>query len=180
MVNASSEKGHLAIDGMSYADRSAAASNSAIVVQVSPEDYPGDVLEGLAFQRELERKSFELCAGKIPTQRYGDFKKRQKSTEVSEENPPMVKGAWEFGDLNQVFPKVLSAAIIEGMEQFRDLIERMPFYILWKAAPLLRYGFFEMKNLKAIFKACILWEKEPDIPAESYLLPWMGSRLQER
>ena len=40
---------------MSYSDRKADNSNSAIVVNVTPEDYPGDhPLAGMYFQRELE------------------------------------------------------------------------------------------------------------------------------
>lgn len=38
VVNASSEEGRLAVNGMSYSDRSGINSNSAIVVTVTPED----------------------------------------------------------------------------------------------------------------------------------------------
>lgn len=57
VVNASSEPGHLCVNGMSYSDRGGKNANSAIIVTINPEDY-GDLspLSGVAFQRELEKK----------------------------------------------------------------------------------------------------------------------------
>jgi hypothetical protein len=75
VVNASSQEGHLAVNGMSYSGRDGVNANSAIIVSVTPEDYGSDhPLAGVAFQRELERKAYELGGGRIPAQRYGDFK----------------------------------------------------------------------------------------------------------
>ena len=42
VVNASSEEGKLAVNGMSYHSRNGDNANSAIVVTVTPEDFPGD------------------------------------------------------------------------------------------------------------------------------------------
>ena len=42
VVNASSEPGHLAVNGMSYSGRGGENANSAVIVTVRPEDYPGD------------------------------------------------------------------------------------------------------------------------------------------
>ncbi len=75
VVNASSEQGRLAVNGMSYHDRGSANANSAIIVAVTPEDYGSEhPLAGIAFQRELERKAFMAGKGKIPVQRFGEFK----------------------------------------------------------------------------------------------------------
>ena len=60
---------------MSYSDRKADNSNSAIVVNVTPEDYPGDhPLAGMYFQRELEEKAYQAGKGAVPVQRFGDFR----------------------------------------------------------------------------------------------------------
>ena len=76
VVNASSEQGMTAVNGMSYHDRDSKVANSAIVVQVTPADYENDdVLSGVAFQRNLERKAYDRANGKIPIQKYGDFKR---------------------------------------------------------------------------------------------------------
>ena len=74
MVNASSEEGYLAVNGMSYHARDSHNANSAIVVTVTPEDFESDhPLAGIAFQRKLEKATYKAGKGKIPVQRYGDF-----------------------------------------------------------------------------------------------------------
>ena len=53
VVNASSEPGRLAVNGMSYQARDSKNANSALIVTVSPSDFPDDTpLGGIAFQRE--------------------------------------------------------------------------------------------------------------------------------
>ena len=55
VVNASSEAGRLAVNGMSYSGRDGKNANSAVIVTVSPEDFPEKgILGGLAFPRQLE------------------------------------------------------------------------------------------------------------------------------
>lgn len=76
VVNASSEEGHLAVNGMSYSGRNGKNANSAVVVTVTPEDFGlQDPLAGIGFQRELERRAYQAGQGKIPVQRYGDYKR---------------------------------------------------------------------------------------------------------
>ncbi len=75
VVNASSEEGMLAVNGMSYSKRDGDNANSAVIVSVTPEDFPSDhPLAGVAFQRMLERRAYELGGGKVPVQRYGAFR----------------------------------------------------------------------------------------------------------
>lgn len=90
VVNASSERGHLAVNGMSYSDRGSDNANSAIIVAVTPEDYGSKhPLAGVAFQRTLERKAYMAGKGRIPAQRFGEFKafvEAGKFVEVYEDN----------------------------------------------------------------------------------------------
>ena len=59
VVNASSEEGMLAVNGMSYQARDSKNANSALIVTVSPEDFPEEgVLGGIAFQRNLEKAAW--------------------------------------------------------------------------------------------------------------------------
>lgn len=75
VVNASSEEGRIAVNGMSYSGRSGENANSAIIVSVTLEDFGSDhPLAGISFQRELEERAYQLGGGKIPVQRYGDFR----------------------------------------------------------------------------------------------------------
>lgn len=80
VVNASSQEGYTAVNGMSYSGRDGENANSAVIVTVTPRDFGSDhPLAGVAFQRRLEEKAFALGGGKIPVQRYGDFKQRVES-----------------------------------------------------------------------------------------------------
>ncbi|MCI8637982.1 MAG: FAD-dependent oxidoreductase [Coprococcus sp.] len=127
VVNASSEEGHLAVNGMSLSARDSVNANSAIVVTVTPEDFKGDSpLAGIEFQRTLERAAYKAGNGKIPVQRYGDFyaeemgypaADRGEDTDFSGHMPCM-KGDWNFSSLTTVLPPLIRRGLIEGMEQF--------------------------------------------------------------
>lgn len=127
VVNASSEEGYLAVNGMSYHDRNSGVANSAIVVQVTPEDYPGDdVLSGVVFQRKLEKQAYELGKGKIPVQRYGDYRHLVDDTYDSAgvlEMKALCKGEYNYADLTTILPKECNRSFVEGMERFGHIIE---------------------------------------------------------
>ena len=136
VVNASSEPGKLAVNGMSYSGRDGRNANSAIIVAVTPNDFGSDhPLAGVAFQRRLEEKAYELGNGKIPVQRYGDFKDRVLGSmgqqtdmaDFSEEYTdttlaPQNKGAWIYADVSQILPAECNQAFVEGMTHFGKLI----------------------------------------------------------
>lgn len=148
VVNASSEKGHLAVNGMSYSERDGDNANSAIVISVSPEDYGRNhPLAGIEFQRRLEEKAYELAEGKIPVERYGDYKRAVLTKEfqagenlsesegtaeretvkgrvdIPENFAPAVKGEWKYASVHEILPKELSQAFVEGMEQFGRVLK---------------------------------------------------------
>lgn len=127
VVNASSEENRLVVNGMSYHDRDSADANSAIVVQVTPEDYDGeDSLSGLRFQRHIEEKAFKAASGLIPLQRYGDFRhivKPELSSEGDIFVEPLCKGGYSFGDLTEIMPNAVNKAFVEGMERFGHIID---------------------------------------------------------
>ena len=118
VVNASSEKGCLAVNGMSYYRRDSANANSAIIVSVTPADYPGEgALSGVAFQRALEKKAYELGGGKIPQQLFGDFKEKRCSSAYGD-FASCVKGAATFGALHELLTPDMNRCFVAGMEQF--------------------------------------------------------------
>ena len=122
VVNASSEEGGLAVNGMSYQARDSRNANSAMIVTVQPEDFGGDdLLSGVEFQRRLERAAYQAGGGKVPVQLLGDFRQHTVSTALGEVEPCM-KGAWTFGDVRGIFPAQLSAALEEGIEGSEHLI----------------------------------------------------------
>ena len=115
VVNASSEEGLLAVNGMSYHDRDGENANSAVIVTVSPEDYGSDgPLSGVSFQRDLERKACQEGQGKVPVQRFGDFRANRVSESFGSVHPN-IKGECAFGNLRHIFPPEISASIQEGI-----------------------------------------------------------------
>ena len=118
VVNASSEEGMLAVNGMSYQARDSKNANSALIVTVSPEDFPEEgVLGGITFQRNLEKEAWELGQGRIPVQLFEDFKEHRKSTEFGEVVPQM-KGAYVLADVRSILPKEIGDSIEEGVTAF--------------------------------------------------------------
>ena len=60
IVPAGSENGACVVNGMSASHRNSPFANSGMVVQINPEDIPGDdPLRGLEYQESLERLAFE-------------------------------------------------------------------------------------------------------------------------
>ena len=125
VVNASSEKGHMTVNGMSYSKRDGQVANSAIIVSVSPDDFESKhPLAGLWFQKKLEQKAYEAGNGAVPIQSYGAFKNRVNGLSVSEEFTfkPAIKGAYIKADLTSILPQECNKAFVEGMEQFGKMI----------------------------------------------------------
>lgn len=122
VVNASSEAGALAVNGMSYQARDGRNANSAMIVTVTPEDYGGtDVLAGVEFQRRLERAAYRLGEGRIPVQTFGDFCRNTPSVSLGAIEPCM-KGAWRLANVRGIFPAELSQALEEGIRGCDSLI----------------------------------------------------------
>ena len=118
VVNASSEKGRLAVNGMSNYKRDGKNANSAIVVTVSPQDFGSDdVLAGMAFQRKYEEAAFRAANGKIPVQLLGDFLQSKVSTSFGGFLPEM-RGEYAFGNVRTMLPDVIGDSIAEGMLAF--------------------------------------------------------------
>lgn len=118
VVNASSEREALAVNGMSYHARDARNANSALVVTVTPRDFgTSDLLGGVAFQRELERFAYRAGGGAIPVQTFADFQNRQKSRVLGEISP-CCKGAYALADLRGGLPSFLGDSLEEGILLF--------------------------------------------------------------
>ena len=134
VVNASSEEGRLAVNGMSYSKRDSENANSAIIITVDPKDFGSeDVLAGVEFQRRLEEKAYKLGNGKIPVEYYEDFKNDvdKEGKFVLANDPvrfrdsfhPNTKGAYSFANVHEILPEDLNKSFVEGMEKFGTMIK---------------------------------------------------------
>ena len=122
IVNASSEQNMLAINGMSNHERESGFANSAIVVTITPDDFGKNPLDGIKYQRNLEKKAYELGDGKIPIQLLKDFKKNKISTSLGSINP-IFNGDYNFANLNELLPTYISDSIKEAFESFGKKIK---------------------------------------------------------
>ena len=120
VVNASSGEGQSVVNGMSNHGRDEENANSAIVVNVTPEDFIADgfaeygVLAGIEFQKKYERLAYEEGNGRIPVQRFEDYRANRVSTAFGSVKPN-IRGSYQFANLNNCLPAYINDAIIEGI-----------------------------------------------------------------
>lgn len=122
VVNASSEKNRLVVNGMSNYKRDEINSNSAIVVTVNNNDFGDGLFAGIEFQRKLEEEAYKLGNGLIPVQLYKDFKENRESTKFGEITPN-TKGSYKLTSLNDIFSSDINNSIIEAMTNFDKKIK---------------------------------------------------------
>lgn len=120
VIAAASEEGGIVTNGMSQYSRAERNANAAIVVGVQPErDYAGHPLAGIAFQRDLERKAFQLGGAnyKAPVQRVEDFL-LGRATRTLGSVVPSYKPGVEPDDLAEILPSFVINGIREALPVF--------------------------------------------------------------
>jgi uncharacterized FAD-dependent dehydrogenase len=119
VVAATSEPGQVVTNGMSQYSRNERNANAGIVVGISPQDYPGDVLAGVEFQRRWERAAFVAGGGSYaaPGQLVGDFL-ADRPSKVFGEVLPSYKPGVSLTDLASCLPDYAIAAIREALPAF--------------------------------------------------------------
>jgi hypothetical protein len=125
VVAATSEEGRVVTNGMSHYSRSERNANAGIVVDITPQDFGSDdPLAGIALQRELEEKAFEL-GGKnynAPAQLVGDFLAGRPSTGPGSVIPSYTPGV-TWTDLGTALPDYAIAAIREAIPVFDKMLK---------------------------------------------------------
>ena len=124
VVAAASEPGRVVTNGMSQYSRNERNANSGIVVGITPEDYPGTALAGIAFQRHWEERAFEL-GGKnyaAPGQLVGDFLANKTSSVLGTVLPSYTPSV-RLGDLSSALPDYAIAAMREALPAFAKQIK---------------------------------------------------------
>ena len=122
VVNASSEKNKLCINGMSNYNRDSGNANSAVIVTVDSNDYGNDILDGVKFQEDLEFKAYKAGNGYIPISLYKDYKNNTISKSFGK-ILPIFKGNYKFANINSILPNNINKSIIEGIEYFGTKIK---------------------------------------------------------
>ncbi len=117
VVAAASEPGRLAVNGMSRYARDGRNSNSALLVDVRPEDFgSADPLAGIEFQRTWEERAFELGGRsfKAPAQLLGDFVANRVSKNLGKVKPTYPLGI-ELTSLDECLPAFATESLREAI-----------------------------------------------------------------
>ena len=117
VMASNSEENSIVTNGMSNFARDGKNANSAVLVNVTVEDYYKDTpLDGMYFQEDLERKAFELGGRNYnaPIQKVGDFIKNKKTTDIEKIKPTYMPGV-TGANLNEILPEFVSETLKEGI-----------------------------------------------------------------
>ncbi len=119
VVAATSEAGRVVTNGMSQYSRAERNANAGMVVGISPDDYPGDVLSGIAYQRHWESAAFAAGGGdyRAPAQLVGDFLAGRPSTSIGDVLPSYKPGVTPT-DLALCLPDFAVVAMREALLAF--------------------------------------------------------------
>ncbi|HVL01768.1 MAG TPA: hypothetical protein VM553_18245, partial [Dongiaceae bacterium] len=119
VVAATSEPERVVTNGMSQYSRNERNANAGIVVGITPSDYPGSPLAGVALQRELESRAYVLGGSnyEAPAQLVGDFVAGRPSEQLGEVTPSYKPGV-KLGDLSTALPEYAIDAIREAFPAF--------------------------------------------------------------
>ena len=116
VVAAASEEGGVVTNGMSNSDRAGENINGGLLVSVSPADFGPGPLDGIAFQRQLERSAYALGGGGYvaPAQLVGDFLAGRPSAGPGTIFPTYRPGV-RWTDLRQCLPAFITEALAEAL-----------------------------------------------------------------
>ena len=126
IVPSPTEPDHMAINGMSNANRSTPFANSGVVAQVTVDDllrrgYQESPLIGISFQRDLEARVFKYTekAYAAPAMRICDFIARKPTGKLAATN---FRPVAEAADLWEVLPEWIAEPLAAGLEHFNRKI----------------------------------------------------------
>ena len=121
VVDATSNKGLVVINGMSNYLRDSGYANSAIIVTVNESDFGSNPLDGLKYMEEIESKAYELTKGGMAIQRFKDFEEMRVSKDIVNIDK-FCKGKTVNIDINQIFPSYINRALRNGINYFDNKI----------------------------------------------------------
>lgn len=125
VVPAASEENMVCTNGMSYFNRDADNSNSALLISVGPEDYKSaHPLAGIELQREIEKRAFKYGGGeyKAPVQRVGDFLAKRNSKALGDVTPSCGRG-YNFAEIDNILPDYITESMREAVVKMNKYLD---------------------------------------------------------
>lgn len=124
VVGATSEENQVVTNGMSNYQRNSGIANSAIIVTVNTDDFGGNVLDGISFQRKYEKLAFEVGGENYnaPMQTVGDFLNNNVGSTDFLVKPTYLPGV-KSADLRDCLPKFVTTTIAKALPYFGQKIK---------------------------------------------------------
>ena len=119
VMASASEEGTIVTNGMSNFARDGENANSALLVNVTIEDfYKNTPLDGMYFQEQLEKSAYILGGSNYnaPIQTVGDFLENRKTTKFGKVKPTYMPGV-TMSNLNEILPQFVSETLKEGITE---------------------------------------------------------------
>lgn len=120
VMASSSDENTIVTNGMSYYLRDGENSNSALLVNITPDDFKDNSpLAGIDFQKDLEEKAFVLGGSNYhaPIQRVEDFLSYQVSNKIGNVKPSYLPGV-TLSNLHDILPDFVAETLKEGILYF--------------------------------------------------------------
>lgn len=117
VVAAASEPGGVVTNGMSDHARSGENANAALLVTLTPEDFPDkDTLGGMRWQRQIEQNCFQLGGGNYcaPAQTVGEF---LTGDAASPAVTPTYRPGVTWCDLHDALPKAITGVLEQAIPE---------------------------------------------------------------
>ena len=118
VMASTSDENTIVTNGMSNQAREGANSNSALLVDVRPEDYGFDPMDGIAYQEKYERLAYDVSGDyKAPGNLVKEFLNDEIATSFRSINTTYPHGIC-FTDLNKCLPSFVVEGLKEGILVF--------------------------------------------------------------
>ena len=120
VIASSSEENTIVTNGMSNYLRDGINANSAVLVNVTPDDFKSNSpLAGIYFQKDLEEKAFKLGGSNYfaPIQRVEDFLNDRKSEFIGKVKPSYLPGV-TLSNLQEILPNFVTSTLKQSIPYF--------------------------------------------------------------
>jgi hypothetical protein len=115
VIAAASQPNTIVTNGMSYSSRDGKMANSALVVNLSPTDFGASALDGVQFQKQLEKTAFKPgLAYFAPVQSASDF----LNNKLSEKPTSSYRPGTYARNLQELFPNFINQALKSALNKF--------------------------------------------------------------
>ena len=118
VIAAASEEGGICTNGMSYSGRAGENANSALLVTLHTDDFPGEgVLAGMYWQREIEQAAYKLSGSYMaPAQLSGDFLNHRRSSGAASVAPSYQPGVC-WCDMHDFLPDKITDVLEKAIPE---------------------------------------------------------------